>query len=82
MHAHTCRQSDIFIYTYTHTYTYIMLVHYLQSQQAAVDLCRLHYSVPIVTADISTTLIPSKIHQRKLAVKEIPPPQDYLQHRM
>lgn len=41
---------------------------YLESQQAAVDLGRLHQSAPVIAADINAALVASQINKRKLAV--------------
>lgn len=41
----------------------ISAVIYLESQQAAVDLCSLNQSAAVIAADIRATLIASQINQ-------------------
>lgn len=55
---------------------------YLESQQAAVDLGRLHQSAAIVAADVRATLVSRQIDQWEFAVQSgstVIAPQDNLQ---
>lgn len=46
-----------------HSYLFNSTAVYLESQQAAVDLCSLNQSAAVVAADVCATLVSSQIDQ-------------------